>query len=112
LRHGDAALREFSLTIEALRRKLRQPASSAVMISLMRSARGKIHGITRAVHNSEKRAGYNLAHRAVSGLVAISELAHSLHQTEHGLFRVPSKNKSATRDFCEAPHLREIGQEG
>jgi hypothetical protein len=45
-------------------------------------------------------------------LVAISELAHGLHQTEHGLFRVPSKNKSATRDFCEAPHLREIGQEG
>jgi hypothetical protein len=72
----------------------------------------KIHGIARAVHNSEKRAGYNLAHRAVSGFSAISELAHSLHQTEHGLFRVPSKKKSATRDFCEAPHLREIGQEG
>jgi hypothetical protein len=35
------ALREFSLTIEALRRKLRQPASSAVMISVMRSARRK-----------------------------------------------------------------------
>jgi hypothetical protein len=51
------ALLEFSLTIEALRRKLRQPASSAVMISVMRSARGKIHGIARAVHNSEKRAG-------------------------------------------------------
>jgi hypothetical protein len=50
--------------------------------------------------------------RAVSEFSAISELAHSLHQTEHGLFRVPSKNKSATRDFCEAPHLREIGQEG
>ena len=77
--------------IEALRRKLRQPASSAVMISAMRSARGKIHGIARAVHNSEKRARYNLAHRAVSGFSAISELAHSLHQTEHGLFRVPSK---------------------
>jgi hypothetical protein len=28
-------------TIEALRRKLRQPASSAVMILVMRSARGK-----------------------------------------------------------------------
>jgi len=40
-RHGDAALREFSLTIEALRRKLRQPASSAIMISVMCSARGK-----------------------------------------------------------------------
>jgi len=92
-RHGDAALREFSPTIEALRRKLRQPASSAVMISVMRSARGKIHGIARAVHNSEKRARYNLAHRAVSGFSAISELAHSLHQTEHGLFRVPSKKK-------------------
>jgi len=105
-------LREFSLTIEALRRKLRQPASSAVMISVMRSARGKIHGIARAVHNSEKRARYNLARRAVSGFSAISELAHSLHQTEHGLFRVPSKRRSATRDFCEAPHLREIGQEG
>src|SRR5262249_2786164 len=55
-RHGDAALREFSLMIEALRRKLRQPASSAVMISVMRSARGKIHAIARAFHNSEKRA--------------------------------------------------------
>jgi len=55
-RHGDAALRAFSLTIEALRRKLRQPASSAVMISVMRSARGKIHAIARAFHNSEKRA--------------------------------------------------------
>src|SRR6516225_23389 len=31
-RHGDVALHEFSLTIEALRRKLRQPASSAIMI--------------------------------------------------------------------------------
>ena len=30
--HGGAALRQLSLTIEALRRKLRQPASSAVMI--------------------------------------------------------------------------------
>jgi hypothetical protein len=86
-------LREFSLTIEALRRKLRQPALSAVMISVMRSVRGKIHGIVRAVHNSEKRAGYNLAHRAVSGFSAISELAHSLHRTERGLFRVPSKKK-------------------
>jgi hypothetical protein len=93
LRHGDAALREFSLTIEALRRKLRQPASSAVMISVMRSARGKIHGIARAVHNSEKRAGYNFAYRAVSGFSAISELAHSLHRTEYGLFRVLSKKK-------------------
>jgi hypothetical protein len=31
-RHGDPVFGEFSLTIEALRRKLRQPASSAVMI--------------------------------------------------------------------------------
>src|SRR6516164_6246642 len=51
----------------------------------------KIHGIARPLHNSEKRARYNLAHRAVSGYSAISELAHSLHQTEHGLFRVPPK---------------------
>jgi hypothetical protein len=86
-------LRDFSLTIAALRRKLRQPASSAVMISVLRSARGKIHGIARSVHNSEKRARYNLAYRAVSGFSAISELAHSLHRTEHGLFRVPSKKK-------------------
>ena len=86
-RHGDAALREFSLTIEALRRKLRHPTPSAVMISITGSARGKIHGIARALHNSEKRARYNLAHRAVSRSSAISELAHSLHQTEHGLFR-------------------------
>ena len=64
-------MREFSLMIEALRRKLRQPASSAVMISLMRRARGKIHGIARALHNSEKRARYNLAHCAVSGFSAI-----------------------------------------
>ena len=85
------ALRELSLTIEALRRKLRQSAASAVMISLTGSARGKIHGIARALHNSEKRARYNLAHRAVSGFSAISELAHSLHQIEHGLFRVPSR---------------------
>jgi hypothetical protein len=98
LRHGDAALREFSLTIEALRRKLRQPASSAVMISVMRSARGKIHGIARAVHNSEKRAGYNLAYRAVSGFSAISELAHSLHRTEYGLFRVLYLDSTKTRE--------------
>ena len=40
-----------------------------------------------------QRAGYNLAYRAVSGFSAISELAHSLHRTEHGLFRVASKKK-------------------
>ena len=48
-------------------------------------------GLREPLHNSEKRARYNLAHRAVSGFSAISELAHSLHQTEHGLFRVPPK---------------------
>jgi hypothetical protein len=80
-RHGDAVFGELSLTIEALRRKLRQPASSAVMIWIMGSrAGGKIHGIARAFHNSEKCAGYNSPHRAASGL-ARSELAHSLHQT-------------------------------
>jgi hypothetical protein len=82
-------LREFSLTIEALRRKLRQPASSAVMISVMRSA--------RAVHNSEKRVRYNLPIACIKPNTACS----AYHQ----------KRRSATRDFCEAPHLREIGQE-
>jgi hypothetical protein len=40
-RHGDAVFGKFSLTIEALRRKLRQPASSAVMIWIMAAARVK-----------------------------------------------------------------------
>jgi hypothetical protein len=57
-RHGDAVFGEFSLTIEALRRKLRQPASSAVMIWIMGSRAGeKIHVIARAFQNSEKCAG-------------------------------------------------------
>src|SRR5215472_13386838 len=55
--------------------------------SLTGGARGKFMGL----RDPEKRARYNLAHRAVSGFSAISELAHSLHQTEHSLFRVPPK---------------------
>jgi hypothetical protein len=105
-------LREYSLTIEALRRKLRQPASSAVMISVMRSARGKIHGIARAVHNSEKRARYNLAHRAVTGSSAFPSWRIACIKPNTAYSAYHQKRRSATRDFCEAPHLREIGQEG
>src|ERR1700730_16377816 len=107
-RHADAELREFSLTIEPLRRKLRQPASSAVMISLMRSARGKIHGITRAVHNSEKRTGYNLAHRAVSGFSCDFRVGAWLASNRTWLVRVASKKKKASFDFFLGPHLSEV----
>jgi hypothetical protein len=82
------------------------------MISATRRARGKIHGIARAVHNSEKRAGYNLAHRAVSGFSCDFRVGAWLASNRTWLVpRAIKKNKSATRDFCEAPHLREIGQE-
>src|SRR5215472_4417850 len=109
-RHGDAALREFSLTIEALRRKLRQPASSLSWFAHGRRA-WKIHGIARPLHNSEKRARYNLA-RAVSGFSAISELAHSLHQTEHGLFRVPPKIRARLKTSVKRRNFGRSVEEG
>jgi hypothetical protein len=40
-----------------------------------------------------------------------SELARSLHQTEHGMFGVRCKNnKRRASDFCDGPHLRETAQ--
>jgi hypothetical protein len=106
------ALREFSLTIEALRRKLRQHASSAVMISVMRSARGKIHGIARAVHNSEKRARYNQPIAPSVDLVRFPSWRIARIKRNMACSAYHQKRRSATRNFCEAPHLREIGQEG
>ena len=39
-----------------------------------------------------------------------SELARDLHQHRTGLFGVRFQKKWRARTFCEAPHLREIGQ--